>query len=68
MEPKIENSGLPQGVFIKRQKVPRTLENRYDFYDWRDFNLSINITFYERVFRIYDADDFTKVNFPSPNS
>lgn len=22
-EPKIENSGIPQGVFLKRQKVPK---------------------------------------------
>jgi len=34
-EPKIENSGIPQGVFLKRQMVPKTLEDRNDFITWR---------------------------------
>ena len=33
-EPKIENSGLPQGVFLKRQKVPRSLSDPYNFISW----------------------------------
>ena len=24
-EPKVENSGIPQGVFLKRQKVPKVV-------------------------------------------
>jgi len=29
-------------------------------YSWEDFNIATNINLYERIFRIYDADDFTK--------
>jgi len=59
-EPKIENSGIPQGIFLKRQKVPKSLEDPYDFISWEDFNLGININIYERVFRIVSCDKFTK--------
>lgn len=59
-EPKIENSGIPQGVFLKRQKVPKTLEDRNDFISWEDINLGINLHIYGRVFRVTDCDDFTR--------
>ena len=29
-------------------------------YSWRDLNVGINLNIYSRVFRIVDADDFTK--------
>ncbi len=29
-------------------------------YSWQDFNIAQNINLYQRWFRIYDADDFTK--------
>jgi len=59
LEDKVENSGIPQGVFLKRHKVlipglePKT-------YTWRDLNVGINLNIYSRVFRIVDADDFTR--------
>jgi hypothetical protein len=31
-----------------------------DFYKWDDFRLAINVNFFERVFRIYDCDAFTR--------
>ncbi len=64
-EPKVENAGIPQGVFLKRHKIPKgdgSLEN----YSWRDLNLGSNIDVYGRVFRIYDCDDFTHV-LPPPH-
>lgn len=33
------------------------------FYEWPDFQLAININFFERVFRIYDCDQFTSEFF-----
>lgn len=75
-EPKIENSGIPQGVFLKRQMVPKTLEDRNDFITWRDINIGISLHIYGRVFRVTDCDDFTKLfyeengvalNAPEPN-
>eukprot|EP01022_Parablepharisma_sp_SALTPOND_P024522 TRINITY_DN54511_c0_g1_i3.p5 TRINITY_DN54511_c0_g1~~TRINITY_DN54511_c0_g1_i3.p5 ORF type:complete len:284 (+),score=32.53 TRINITY_DN54511_c0_g1_i3:193-1044(+) len=56
-EPRIENSGVPQGVFLKRHKVPKP-EGGY--YTYNDFNLGVNLDIYGRVFRIIDCDEFTK--------
>jgi hypothetical protein len=59
LEDRVENSGIPQGVFLKRHKVlipgqePKT-------YTWRDLNIGMNLNVYQRVFRIVDADEFTK--------
>jgi hypothetical protein len=59
LETRVENSGIPQGVFLKRHKVlipgqePKT-------YTWKDLNIGMNLNVYGRVFRIVDADDFTK--------
>jgi len=58
-EPKIENSGIPQGNFLKRHKLPFP-EDPTQFYTWRDLNVGFNFNVYRRVFRIVDSDDFTK--------
>jgi len=58
-EPKSENSGIPQGYFVKRHRVKK---NENEYYHWKDFNLQTEISFYGKVFRICDCDDFTKVN------
>ncbi|ORY36745.1 hypothetical protein BCR33DRAFT_663939 [Rhizoclosmatium globosum] len=56
VEPPVENSGIPQGVLIKRQRLPK---NSTEFYTVRDFNVGINITFYGKTFRIVSCDKFT---------
>ncbi|XP_015271154.1 PREDICTED: EF-hand domain-containing protein 1 [Gekko japonicus] len=58
MEPIVENSGIPQGKFIKRQRLPKN--DRGDHYHWKDLNRSINITIYGKTFRIVDCDAFTQ--------
>ena len=57
-EPKAENSGLPQGAFVKRNHVvlPSGIRN----YHWSDLNVGINLTMSGITFRIVDCDDFTK--------
>merc|ERR1712166_295118 len=55
-EPKEENSGIPQGAFIKRHHVPK---GAGDFYTVVDLALGTDITFYGRSFRIVDCDAFT---------
>lgn len=60
-EKKIENSGLTQGVFLKRHQVPKP--DGSGNYSYRDLNLGINIDVYGRVFRIVDCDDFTRKFF-----
>lgn len=59
IEKRVENSGIPQGIFLKRHKVPK-VENSQDFYSWKDLNLGINLALYGRVFRVIDCDDFTR--------
>jgi hypothetical protein len=60
IEPPVENSGIPQGVLIKRQKLPK---NSTEYYKASDFNLAQNITFYGKTFRIVSCDKFTEVFF-----
>ena len=43
-EPKVENSGIPQGVFLKQCKIPKTI-GKDDWYTWNDFNIGINMKF-----------------------
>ena len=45
-EPKVENAGIPQGVFIKRQKIPNVIGELADHYTWENLNISININFF----------------------
>jgi hypothetical protein len=61
LEAKVPNSGIPQGVFLKRHLVPKP--GSIDSYNWKDLNVGIDINFYERVFHIYDCDDFTRAFF-----
>lgn len=57
-ESKIENSGIPQGAFIKRHRVPCPDGN--GFYEPKDLKCGSNITIYAKTFRIASCDDFTK--------
>jgi len=57
-EPRIENSGIPQGAFIKRHVIPHS--------DGRgvlipsDFKLGETIEIYGKVFHLCKCDQFTK--------
>merc|ERR1711959_420509 len=55
-EPKEENSGIPQGAFIKRHHIPK---GRGEFYTVVDLGLGRDVSFYGRTFRIVDCDAFT---------
>jgi len=57
-EPKQANSGIPQGVFVKRHKVPKPDKN--GFFTANDLKVGTNIKVYGRVFRVYDCDGFTR--------
>jgi hypothetical protein len=59
IENRVENSGIPQGVFLKRHKLP--VQGKQDTtYRWSDLRLGMNLNVYGRVFRIIDCDDFTR--------
>ncbi|KAG8545694.1 hypothetical protein GDO81_020488 [Engystomops pustulosus] len=58
VEPPVENSGIPQGTFIKRQRHPKN--DNGDHYHWKDLNVGINITLYGRTLRLISCDRFTQ--------
>ncbi|XP_040122081.1 EF-hand domain-containing family member C2 [Oryx dammah] len=59
-EPVLKNSGLPQGIFIRRHRISLPPPNEDQFYTVHHFNVNTNIVFYGRTFKIYDCDAFTK--------
>ena len=63
LEPKVENSGIPHGVFLKRHKVSNPAEGRD--YCWRDLFIGMELDVYGRRFKIVDCDDFTRKFFES---
>ncbi|XP_059052304.1 EF-hand domain-containing family member C2-like isoform X2 [Achroia grisella] len=72
MEPRTENSGLSQGILISRQRI--RLPFSYDlYYDVLDINIGREVTFFGKVFKIVNCDNFTRVflnrlgiNVPDP--
>ncbi|XP_057573300.1 EF-hand domain-containing family member C2 [Hippopotamus amphibius kiboko] len=59
-EPALKNSGLPQGIFIRRHRISLPPPDEDRFYTVHHFNINIDIVFYGRTFKIYDCDTFTK--------
>merc|ERR1712137_361329 len=62
-EPKVENSGIPQGerkgtVFLKRHRVPK--EDSQSYYSASDLGVGKELDLYGRVFKLTDADAFTR--------
>ncbi|XP_043275434.1 EF-hand domain-containing family member C2-like [Venturia canescens] len=60
VEPAIDNSGLEQGVLLRRQRIPlpSPVKNRY--YDILDLNIGKEPEIFGRVYRIVDCDKFTR--------
>ncbi|XP_074656210.1 EF-hand domain-containing protein 1-like [Tubulanus polymorphus] len=58
IEPNVENSGMPQGKLIKRQRLPKN--DQGDHWHWKDINLQQNVTFYGKIFRVTNCDQFTR--------
>ncbi|XP_038939121.1 EF-hand domain-containing protein 1 isoform X1 [Rattus norvegicus] len=58
IEPVVENSGIPQGKLVKRQRLAKN--DVGDHYHWKDLNRGINLTIYGKTFRIVDCDRFTQ--------
>lgn len=56
-EKRIENSGITQGIFLKRHQVPNPAGGVYTY---KDLNLGMNVDVYGRVFRFTNCDEFTK--------
>lgn len=58
-EPRVENSGIPQGAFLKRHVFPHAHEDRPIMW-WDLHPLGGVIEIYGKVFHITKCDDFTK--------
>ncbi|CAG2060773.1 unnamed protein product [Timema podura] len=61
VEPKVANSGIPQGTLISRQRIHFPAPRDSDFYDMIDFNVNREVELFGRVFKITDCDRFTRV-------
>ncbi|XP_065771773.1 EF-hand domain-containing family member C2 isoform X4 [Muntiacus reevesi] len=59
-EPVLKNSGLPQGLFIRRHRISLPPPDDDHFYTVYHFNVNTDIVFYGRTFKIYDCDAFTR--------
>ncbi|KAJ7514901.1 hypothetical protein O6H91_23G065400 [Diphasiastrum complanatum] len=59
-EPREDNSGIVQGTFLKRHKVPK---HGGGYIGISNFKVGSDITVYERTFRICSCDTFTKRYF-----
>jgi hypothetical protein len=65
-EEKEENSGIPQGYFVKRHKLVQLIDkndpmmkNKKKYVHWTDLNVGTNLDVYGKSIRIYDCDKFT---------
>ena len=56
-EPRQDNSGLPQGVFVKRHKVTK---DDGSFFSPADFVVGQELHVYAKALFLVDADDYTR--------
>eukprot|EP00118_Oscarella_pearsei_P002935 m.12276 g.12276 ORF g.12276 m.12276 type:complete len:731 (+) comp23948_c0_seq3:84-2276(+) len=60
IEPKVKNSGIPQGTLIRRHRIPLPPPDDDKFYTVEHFAISKEISLYSRTFKITDCDQFTR--------
>lgn len=58
-EPKTENSGITQGTFVKRHRIPKR-NDPDSVYSYEDFRVGYTVSLYSRSFRIVSCDEFTR--------
>lgn len=64
IEPRLKNSGIPQGTLIRRHRIPKPPPNDDQFYTVEDFNVGKELLLYSRSFKLTSSDQFTQ-NFLS---
>ncbi|GAB1869468.1 EF-hand domain-containing family member C2 [Camponotus japonicus] len=60
VEPSVDNSGLEQGILVRRQRIPIPDQVKYRYYDILDLNVGKEPEIYGRVYKIVDCDKFTR--------
>lgn len=58
VEPIVENSGIPQGKLIKRQRLPKNDQGEH--WLWKDLNIGNDVIFYGKTFHICSCNNYTK--------
>ncbi|CAJ1378512.1 unnamed protein product [Effrenium voratum] len=59
-EPKLENSGLNQGTFVKRHRIPKPRSLGGGVYGYEDLRVGRSVSIYSRVFKLVGADEYTR--------
>ncbi|XP_034477117.1 EF-hand domain-containing family member C2 [Drosophila innubila] len=59
-EPKVENSGIPQGCLVHRQRIPKSPPGDREFISIFDLNVDTNVQIFDRVYHITGCDIFTR--------
>ncbi|CAF1383792.1 unnamed protein product, partial [Didymodactylos carnosus] len=60
VEQRQPNVGFPQGTILKRHRVPLVAPNDDRFHTIEYFNVGSELSFYGRVYKIIDCDQFTR--------
>lgn len=60
IEPRVKNSGIPQGTLIRRHRIPLPSPNDDKFYTVDDFNVGKDVILYGRTFKLTSCDTFTR--------
>lgn len=59
-EPKVENSGIPQGCLVHKMRIPKPPPHQDEFISMLDLNVDTDIKIFDRVFHITGCDRFTR--------
>lgn len=59
-EPRTDNSGIPQGCLVSRQRIPRPPPCHHEFLTVLDLNVNKTVQIFDRVYHITDCDLFTR--------
>ncbi|XP_017073084.1 EF-hand domain-containing family member C2 isoform X1 [Drosophila eugracilis] len=59
-EPKVENSGIPQGCLVHRQRIPKAPPTDREFISIFDLNVDTDVQIFDRVYHISGCDIFTR--------
>eukprot|EP00816_Leptocylindrus_hargravesii_P009460 CAMPEP_0196822484 /NCGR_PEP_ID=MMETSP1362-20130617/83644_1 /TAXON_ID=163516 /ORGANISM="Leptocylindrus danicus, Strain CCMP1856" /LENGTH=623 /DNA_ID=CAMNT_0042202049 /DNA_START=1028 /DNA_END=2899 /DNA_ORIENTATION=+ len=63
IQKKLDNSGMPQGTFLRRSKVPKHIQSSglsTEYYGVDDFHIGSDIVIYSRNFNIVNCNESTR--------
>jgi hypothetical protein len=59
IEPTVENSGIPQGKLIRRQRLPKD-DATGSHYNYKDIKVNDTVTFYGKTFHVTGCDAWSR--------